>query len=240
MSDGGINARPFPLPAPLRLTQDHVRRATRQVDGPRHKAEWRLLDVSDLDRLAEALTRDRPRPIPIFAYGSLIWNPDFAVAARHRATAIGWHRQFSIPLDHFRGSPEQPGLMLALASGGTCQGLVLEIAPGTECESMRAVLKRELVAHELAANTRWIEVETALGRSQALTFYADPVDIDLAHLPIHDQAFRLAHANGAAGSGCEYLLRTAQGLEDAGIHDPYIWELQDLVAQEIESWTDRK
>lgn len=229
MSDGG------PAPA-LRLTEDHVRRATRQVGGPRYKDEWRLLEDADLDRLADTLTRGRPRPIPIFAYGSLIWNPGFAVAARHRATAMGWHRQFSIPLDHFRGSPEQPGLMLALASGGSCQGLVLEIQPGTECDSMRAILKRELVAHELAGNARWIEIQTAQGRSQALTFYADPVDIDLARLPLADQALRLAHANGAAGSGCEYLLRTAQGLEDAGIHDEYIWQLQELVAEEIDGW----
>lgn len=234
MSDGAMNG----LPGALRLTPDHVRRAARQVDGPRYKEEWRLLEEADLDRLADALTDGRPRPIPIFAYGSLIWNPDFAVGARHRATAIGWHRQFSIPLDHFRGTPEQPGLMLALASGGNCEGLVLEIAPGTERESLHAVLRRELVAQELVANARWIEVETAQGRSQALTFYADPVDIDLARLPIRDQALRLAHANGAAGSGCEYLLRTAQGLEEAGIHDPYIWELQDLVAAEIESWPE--
>ncbi|AUH34264.1 hypothetical protein CUV01_13480 [Paracoccus tegillarcae] len=109
---------------PLRLTEDHVRRASRFVDAPRHNPAWQMLEDADLDRLAEALIRDQPRPIPIFAYGSLIWNPGFAVGACHRATALGWHRQFNIPLDHFRGSPEQPGLMLALASGGTCEGLV--------------------------------------------------------------------------------------------------------------------
>lgn len=220
----------------LRLTEAHVRRATRQVDGPLHNPDWHPLEDADLDALAQKLTEGRQRPIPIFAYGSLIWNPGFAVSARHRATAIGWHRQFSIPLDHFRGTPEEPGLMLALASGGTCEGLVLEVEPGTERDSMRAVLKRELVAHELAANSRWIEVETATGRQQALTFYADPTDIELTDLPLQQQAYRLARANGAAGSGCEYLLRTAQGLQAAGIHDPYIWKLQDLVAADIDAW----
>ena len=229
MSDHGTD-QPRPL---LRLTEDHVRRATRIVEGPRHKADWRLMDDADLDLLAQRLTQDRPRPVPIFAYGSLIWNPGFSVAARTRARAIGWHRQFSIDMDHFRGSPELPGLMLALASGGTCEGLILEITPGTEADSLRAVLRRELVAHELAANARWIEVETATGRSEALTFYAGPVDLALAHLSLQDQALRLARANGVAGSCAEYLLRTAQGLEAEGIHDPYIWELQDLVAEEI-------
>ena len=220
----------------LRLSEAHVRRATRLVDGPLYDDRWTLLTDADLDQLAEGLTRDRPRPIPIFAYGSLIWNPGFAISGRRRATALGWHRQFSIPLDHFRGSPEAPGLMLALAAGGSCEGLILDIAPGTETESLRAVLKRELVAQELAANTRWIEVETDQGRAQALTFYADPVGIPRSDLPVQDQARLLSRANGAAGSGSEYLLRTAQGLEAAGIHDAYIWELQDLVAAEIEQW----
>ena len=74
------------------------------------------------------------------------------------------------------------GLMLALASGGRCEGLVMDVAQGTETESLRAILRRELVAHELAANACWIEVETDRGREQALTFYADPVDTDTAAL----------------------------------------------------------
>ncbi|MCQ0969934.1 gamma-glutamylcyclotransferase [Paracoccus sp. TK19116] len=222
-------------PRVMRLTEDHVRRVTRPTDAPRHNPDWRLLDEADLDRLAATLIDGRARPIPIFAYGSLIWNPDFAVGRRRRATAIGWHRSFSIPLDYFRGSHDQPGLMLALASGGTCEGVVLDIAAGTEADSMRAILARELVAHELSANARWITIETAEGRSEALTFYADPVDIDVADLPIEDQALRLATANGAAGSGAEYLLRTARGLEEAGIHDPYIWDLQERVAAVIEA-----
>ena len=92
----------------LRLTEDHIRRATHIVDGPLYPENWTFLSDAELDQMAVDLTRERPRPIPIFAYGSLIWNPGFAVAGRYRATAIGWHRQFSIPLDHFRGTPETP------------------------------------------------------------------------------------------------------------------------------------
>ena len=44
----------------------------------------------DLDALAERLTEGRPHPVPIFAYGSLIWNPGFAVGGIRRATAPGW------------------------------------------------------------------------------------------------------------------------------------------------------
>lgn len=230
---------PSVRPSSLSLTDGHVCRVSYAVDGPRHHPDWQLLDDAELDQLAQVLTADRPHPIPIFAYGSLIWNPGFAVSNRYRATAPNWHREFSIHLDRFRGSPEHPGLMLALASGGSCEGLILEIEPGTEVASMRALLRRELVAHELAANARWIDIETDNGPGEALTFFADPVGVELADLPIEVQARRLAHANGVAGSGSEYLLRTAQGLENAGIHDDYIWRLQALVAEKIERWWDQ-
>ncbi|MEG4644228.1 gamma-glutamylcyclotransferase [Paracoccus sp. APAP_BH8] len=222
---------------PIVLSDDHVARVA-AAEGPLHDPRWRMLEDADLDRLAQRLTQDRPRPIPVFAYGSLIWNPGFAVGARRRATAIGWHRSFSISLDHFRGTPERPGLMLALASGGSCEGLVLEIAEGSEAESLRAILRRELVAHELSANACWIEVETRRGREPALTFYADPVGTQRAELTVAEQARRLARAAGAAGSGAEYLLRTVRGLAEHGIHDDYIWTLQKLVAEEIEAGAD--
>ncbi|WP_323718450.1 gamma-glutamylcyclotransferase [Paracoccus aminovorans] len=219
---------------PIMLSPGHVARVA-AAEGPLHDPRWRMLSDPDLDLLADRLTRDRPRPIAVFAYGSLIWNPGFAVGARRRATAIGWHRDFSISLEHFRGSPGRPGLMLALASGGRCEGVVLEVAAGTEPESLRAILRRELVAHELAANACWIEVETDRGREPALTFYAEPVGTELAELTVEEQARRLARAAGAAGSGAEYLLRTVQGLAEFGIHDDYIWTLQQLVAEEIEA-----
>ena len=221
-------------PRPIVLSDTHVATIP-PVDGPLHDPRWRMLEDADLDSLAEDLTRERLRPIPIFAYGSLIWNPGFAVQSRRRATAVGWHRSFSISLDHFRGSPERPGLMLALASGGHCEGLVLDIAEGTEAESLRAILKRELVAHELAANACWIAVDTDRGREEALTFYANPVGTKTARLTIREQAQRLACAAGAAGSGAEYLLRTVRGLAEHGIHDDYIWALQHHVAEEIEA-----
>ncbi|MFN3273639.1 MAG: gamma-glutamylcyclotransferase [Paracoccus sp. (in: a-proteobacteria)] len=221
-------------PCPLVLTDDHVARVA-PVEGLLYNPNWRMLEDGDLDLLAERLTQGRPRPISIFAYGSLIWNPGFEVQDRRRATAVGWHRDFSLSLDHFRGTPERPGLMLALSSGGHCEGLVLDITEGTEAASLRTILRRELVAHELAANACWIDVETDRGRESALTFYADPVDTPVARLTVQEQARRLATAAGAAGSGAEYLLRTARGLDELGIHDAYIWTLQKLVAEEIEA-----
>ena len=220
----------------LPLTEELVARTRRPADGPLYDAGWTMLSDDDLDALAAEVTSGRPRPIPVFAYGSLIWNPGFAVVGQRRAIARGWHRSFSLGLDHWRGSPDCPGLMLAIESGGECEGMVLDIAPEDEAEALKTLLKRELVARELAANVCWISVETDRGREQALTFYADPVAPNVVHLPITEQAWRMAHACGPAGSCAEYLHRTHAALERHGIADPYIAELARLTAAEIAGW----
>jgi cation transport protein ChaC len=49
-----------------------------------------------------------------------------------------------------------------------------------------------------------------------------------------DVAHALARACGHWGSGAEYLYNTVSHLEEQGIHDAHLWDLQDLVAKEIE------
>lgn len=218
----------------IHLSDAHLSRIAAS-EGPLHDPAWRLLGDADLDDLARNLLAGRKGPVPLFAYGSLIWNPGIPVQSRRRAQALGWQRRFSILLEHFRGSPERPGLMLALAQGGRCDGVVLEISEGTEAQSLRDLLRRELVAHELSANARWITVQTERGTEEALTFYADPVGTKVVEMALHDQARQLARASGSGGTGAEYLLRTVEGLADLGIYDEYIWSLQRLVAEEIDA-----
>jgi cation transport protein ChaC len=45
----------------------------------------------------------------------------------------------------------------------------------------------------------------------------------------------LATAVGTRGSMAEYLFATVRHLEDMGIHDPHLWQLQSLVADRIEA-----
>ena len=54
------------------------------------------------------------RPLWVFGYGSLIWNPGFVFADRQRATLSGWRRSFCMHSVQYRGTPEAPGLVLAL------------------------------------------------------------------------------------------------------------------------------
>ena len=64
----------------------------------------------------------------VFGYGSLMWNPAFHHAEQRAARLAGWHRSFCFWNTFGRGSPENPGLTLALESGGSCLGVALRIA----------------------------------------------------------------------------------------------------------------
>ena len=50
----------------------------------------------------------------VFGYGSLLWNPGFEYEQSTLATLMGYHRSFCMRSIHHRGTPEAPGLVLAL------------------------------------------------------------------------------------------------------------------------------
>jgi cation transport protein ChaC len=71
----------------------------------------------------------------LFAYGSLIWRPDFEYAERQPARVQGFHRCLKMRSRVNRGSPQEPGLVLAMVSGGSCRGLVYRV-PRAEGEAV--------------------------------------------------------------------------------------------------------
>ena len=70
----------------------------------------------------------------MFAYGSLMWNPALEYAEASTCQVQGWHRSFCFWTPLGRGTPELPGLMLALERGGGVRGhrLSAGAAPGAE------------------------------------------------------------------------------------------------------------
>jgi cation transport protein ChaC len=223
---------------PMRLTPDLVARAFRPVPDPGPREGQTLIDDTDVATLVASLLAARPAdPVWIFAYGSLIWKPVFAPAETRRARARGWHRSFCIELAGWRGTPEVPGLMMALAPGGSCTGLAFRLDEGTAADDLAGLVRREMPFREILGNARWITVETADGPLPALTFYASPTGTRTSHgVPLETVAHRLAHACGYAGSCAEYLHNTVAHLEAEGIRDRNLWRLQRLVAAEIAGW----
>ena len=225
----------------MRLTPDMVARCFRPVPEPDLLPDGRVrLDDAEIDAVAAQIAEGKDGgPIWVFAYGSLIWKPVFAPAEARRALARGWHRSFCIELETWRGTPEAPGLMMALAPGGSCAGLLYRLDPATERADLAELVRREMPYGELQGNARWIGVETPAGRARALVFYAGPTGIATSpRLPPETVARRLARACGYAGSCAEYLYNTVAHLEAEGIRDRNLWRLQRLVAEEIGRWPD--
>ena len=74
-----------------------------------------------------AALRDSAQPVWVFAYGSLIWDPDFSGIEAETALLRGYHRSFCLYSYDYRGTRTRPGLTLGLDRGGACQGIALRL-----------------------------------------------------------------------------------------------------------------
>lgn len=166
----------------------------------------------------------------LFAYGSLIWRPEFEYAQALPARVLGFHRVLRMRSRVNRGSPQEPGLVLALVSGGSCRGLVYRIP-----REVGEVVLPMLWAREMPNGVyepRWLNCDTPSGRLRALAFTLSrrsPNWTGPLHEPELLHIFR--HASGRYGTTLDYLLGTVQGLREHGIRDMELERQARLAAQ---------
>lgn len=221
----------------MKLSADLVAQCHRDVADPGAEVEaYDYFTEQDHRAAVDSLLAQRPSgPFWVFAYGSLIWRPEFPHVETRRVVANGWHRAFSMRMTRWRASPEQHGYMMCLDRGGHCEGVALQMPEEGLKEHLFNLLYREVGSHEAMEGVRWIDVSHSDGSFTALTFYAAPdllADYE-ANRPMAEIAHALARACGHWGSGAEYVRNTVCHLEDMGIHDDYLWQLQEMVADEI-------
>lgn len=157
----------------------------------------------------------------VFGYGSLIWNPGFAVAERRIARLPGWHRSFCMRSIHHRGTEADPGLVLALdaARDAHCDGVAFAVAPGREDETLDYLRERELISSAYFETTQEIELRDGR-RLSAVTYVIDPEHVQYCGgLALEEQARIIASAVGGRGPNSEYLYNTADHLAELGIED---------------------
>ena len=151
------------------------------------------------------------RDLWVFGYASLIWRPEFDAAEHRPALVRGWHRAFQMRSRVNRGTPEQPGLVYALVSGGMCRGMVYRIPRKRAAAELPRLWQREMPNG--VYDPRWLRCQTPGGEVIALGFTLSRRspnftgrldDLELLHI--------LRHANGRYGSTLDYLVRTAEAL----------------------------
>ncbi|HMO07551.1 MAG TPA: gamma-glutamylcyclotransferase [Paracoccaceae bacterium] len=168
----------------------------------------------------------------VFGYGSLIWDPGFPVAERRLARARGWRRGFCMRSIHHRGTPEAPGLVLALDRDAQayCDGVAFRVTGGAEQATLAALRERELISS--AYLEEWVDIETAAGGLRALVYVIDPVHVQYCGgLPAEEQAQIIARATGGRGPNADYLFATVAHLDDLGIADADLAALAARVRQ---------
>ena len=166
---------------------------------------------------------DTSAPLWVFGYGSLMWQPGFPVAEARVARVTGWHRSFCMWSIHHRGTPQAPGLVLALdrAEGAACDGLALRVEPGAEAATLATLRERELVSSAYLETRLPVVLAGGGGVVQALTYVIDPAHPQhTGALALERQAQIIAGATGGRGPNRDYLWSTVAHLADLGIADP--------------------
>ena len=154
----------------------------------------------------------------IFAYASLIWRPDFDVHEHLPAHVHGWHRALKMWSRINRGTPQKPGLVFALLSGGSCRGMVLQVKRQQGEEVLHRLWEREMMTG--VYDPKWLNCATPRGAVQALAFTLSrrsPNYTGKLSAAQYQQIF--TQAQGRYGSTRDYAHQTFHSLKAHGIHD---------------------
>jgi glutathione-specific gamma-glutamylcyclotransferase len=163
-----------------------------------------------------------------------MWNPGFAAPETRPARLQGWHRAFCIYSEHYRGTPQKPGLILGLLPGGACRGLAHRL-PLNSYEQVRAYLRVREIDNDGVYEETVRPIHLDDGRTvEALVYLADRKHRQFAGKVPVPKALRLVRqGHGATGSNLDYVLNTVSHLGALGLHDGPLEDLARRAARTI-------
>ena len=167
----------------------------------------------------------------VFGYGSLIWRPGFDFAERQLARLAGWRRGFCMTSIHYRGTPEAPGLVLALdrAPEGMCEGLAFRVDAAKSDAVLGYLRERELVSSAYDEMRLPVALDDG-SEVEALAYVVNREHVQYAgDLTLEEQAEVIGRAEGPSGRNFDSLLYTVEGLAALGVHDDDLARLASLV-----------
>lgn len=180
-------------------------------------------------RMLEAVTREwgGDEDLWIFGYASLIWRPEFEFSEERFATIHGYHRALKMWSRVNRGTPECPGLVFGLLSGGSCKGMAFRIQKSKVADILPALWDREMPNG--VYDPKWLRCQTGEGPVKALAFTLS------RRSPNHtgelsEETYRQIFSDscGRFGTTREYAQLTFDKLRTIGIHDHALGKLLQL------------
>lgn len=215
------------------LTTGRLQQIVKQVP----ELETFILSEPELQASIQATLQQQPaRPqssknhIWVFAYGSLIWNPILQYDRCQVGKIYGWHRRFCMWTPAGRGTPETPGLTLALERGGSCRGVAYRIPEHDISAELLLLWQREMVVGSYIP--RWVKVLTEGEPVNAIAFTINPHHpLYAPGLSVAEIATSISRAEGALGACSDYLWQTIAGLANVGITDQRLLTIRDQIIQ---------
>jgi cation transport protein ChaC len=171
----------------------------------------------------------------VFGYGSLMWNPGFRPDQTKHAVLQGFHRSFCIRSTIYRGTPEQPGLVLGIDIGGECNGMAFRVAAEHREEVLSYLFEREMRSYVYTPT--WVSIAIDGRSTPALTFIVKREHRQFVCMPESEMIAIIASSAGANGSNFEYLENTVRALHELGVPDPALDALHQRVRIHLDSKT---
>jgi glutathione-specific gamma-glutamylcyclotransferase len=191
------------------------------VDYPPMLGESRLLTDEELAVSREAMLKDwdRKTDLWLFGYGSLIWNPGLPTVEAVRSRVHGYHRGLYLWSRVNRGTPDQPGLVLALDRGGSCTGIAFRLAAADAESHLEVLWRREMAMGSY--RPAWLPCTLADGRRVDALAFVMRRDVPTYTGKLDDPIVRhvFGCATGRYGTTLDYVSRTVQALRESGMPD---------------------
>ena len=168
----------------------------------------------------------------VFAYGSLMWRPDFPFVERLEARLLGAHRALCVYSFVHRGTPERPGLVLGLDHGGTCRGIAYRVPVKERGGTVAYLRAREQVTSVYRECIRpiWLKGRPER-RVQALCYMVDRGHVQYAgRLSLEQQLHHVRQGHGHSGANRDYVIATVGALEQLGYRETELHLLAERLA----------
>ena len=199
----------------------------------RHLTDQYELTDEELDVTLQAVMRTHAEDedLWVFGYGSLMWQPDFPYEERALATVHGYHRSFCVYSHVWRGTRDNPGLVLGLDNGGSCRGVAYRVHASNAAQTVEALIRREMVTRVYIP--RWVHARIGDRTVRAHTYTAAHNHIQYAGKLSEQTTLELIRqGHGRGGPNTEYLANTVAHLEELGIVDKPLRRLRDSIARQ--------
>jgi cation transport protein ChaC len=173
----------------------------------------------------------------VFAYGSLMWRPEFRFTDRVPARLLGAHRALCVYSFVHRGTPERPGLVLGLDRGGACRGVAYRVSAAERMSTVTYLRKREQVTSVYREVIRSVRLEDPTDRRvSALCYIVDRGHPQYAgQLSLEQQLHHVRQGHGISGANRDYVIATVAALEQLGYRDGQLHRLAQLLGSQGQS-----